>query len=74
MLFQCAGKIRTGTALTRGEPRPSATDLREARYPMALHVLAGRPFPRATDGNAEWSLRAWRIADLDLAEVPITVP
>lgn len=58
----------------RGEPRPSATDLREARYPMALHVLAGRPFPRATDGNAEWSLRAWRIADLDLAEVPITVP
>lgn len=47
-----------------GEAKPSATDLREAGYPMALHVLAGRE-------DKKWSLRAWRISDGTSAEVAI---
>lgn len=57
----------------RGEARPSATDLREARYPMALHVLAGRPAQTVMDDDGTWSLRAWRIVDGKAVEVPITL-
>lgn len=46
------------------DAKPSATDLREARYPMALHVLAGRQ-------DREWSLRSWRLADGSAVPVPI---
>jgi proteasome lid subunit RPN8/RPN11 len=46
-----------------GAAEPSATDMREARYPAALHVLSGR------DGE----LRAWRIQELSGVEVPLSV-
>lgn len=49
-----------------GEPRPSATDLREARYPMALQVLAG------LEGTAS-VLRAWRIAGGTSTEVGLRI-
>lgn len=46
-----------------GAAEPSPTDLREARYPAALHLLAGR------DGE----LRAWRIRADGAEEVPLEV-
>jgi proteasome lid subunit RPN8/RPN11 len=46
-----------------GAAEPSTTDLREARYPAALHVLSGR----------EGELRAWRIHQLSCVEVPLSV-
>jgi proteasome lid subunit RPN8/RPN11 len=48
------------------EARPSATDLREARYSMALHVLAG------LKGTAN-VLRAWRIVDGTSTEVGLRI-
>jgi [CysO sulfur-carrier protein]-S-L-cysteine hydrolase len=46
-----------------GSAEPSPSDIREARYPAALHLLTGR------DGR----LRAWRIRAGSATEVPLTV-
>jgi len=46
-----------------GAAEPSATDIREARYPDALHLLCG----------GDGSLRAWRIGEGAATEVPLTV-
>lgn len=48
----------------RSAAEPSATDIREARYPAALHLLAG----------AGGELRAWRIADGGAVEVSLQAP
>lgn len=47
---------------------PSATDLREARYPV-LQLLAGMPDAEA----GEWGLRAWRVEGERCAEVPLRI-
>ena len=46
-----------------GPAEPSPTDVREARYPAALHLLSGR-------GG---ELRAWRIRDGRAEELPLEV-
>jgi proteasome lid subunit RPN8/RPN11 len=56
-----------------GEPRPSTTDLREARYPMAMHLLAGLRSDLPADGQAASMLRAWRIADGTPVEVDLRI-
>ena len=54
-------------AIFHSHPRtaaePSASDIREARYPDALHLLSG----------ANGELRAWRIAAVGATEVPLCV-
>ncbi|HSK94925.1 MAG TPA: M67 family metallopeptidase [Candidatus Angelobacter sp.] len=47
---------------------PSASDLREARYPDALHLIASMADAAAPPASA---LRAWRIVDGRATEVPI---
>lgn len=47
---------------------PSASDVREARYPDALHVLAS-----LDGGFSEQALRAWRIRDGHSQEVPLVI-
>lgn len=49
---------------------PSPTDVREARYPDVVHVLA-----TLTDVDAapDAALRAWRIRDGTMHEVPLVV-
>jgi len=44
---------------------PSPSDLREARYPV-IHLVASL-------AGASAEIRAWRIADGEAAEVPLTV-
>ncbi len=44
---------------------PSLTDVRESRYPDALQLVVSMAAPDAPE------LRAWRIADATLEEVPI---
>ena len=46
---------------------PSAADVREARYPDALHVVATLA---PSDGSAS-EMRAWRIVDGSIREVPL---
>ena len=46
-----------------GEAEPSPTDVREAHYPAALHLLAGRA----------GELRAWRIGDAGVEAVRLEV-
>jgi [CysO sulfur-carrier protein]-S-L-cysteine hydrolase len=52
----------------RSVPAPSATDVREARYPGLLHLIVGRGGP---DGSTE--PRAWRIDEDECTEVPLRV-
>jgi proteasome lid subunit RPN8/RPN11 len=52
----------------RGAGVPSATDVREAMYPDAFHLLAGQSAPPSRMG-----LRAWRIRDGAAIEAAITV-
>ncbi|HET6819578.1 MAG TPA: M67 family metallopeptidase [Candidatus Limnocylindria bacterium] len=47
----------------RSAAKPSATDVREARYPDALHVLSG----------SQGELRAWRIRGGYATEVALSV-
>jgi [CysO sulfur-carrier protein]-S-L-cysteine hydrolase len=47
----------------RSVAEPSPSDIREARYPDAVHVLAG----------ADSELRAWRINGGGVAEIPLRV-
>lgn len=47
-----------------GPPVPSATDVAEAYYPEAVYVIAAPV-------RGEWRLRAFRIADGTVREVPI---
>lgn len=49
---------------------PSASDLREARYPDALHLIASLADGGAPPGEA---LRAWRIVEGRAIEVPIEI-
>jgi proteasome lid subunit RPN8/RPN11 len=56
-----------------GPARPSATDLREARYPMALHVLAGLGASATRDSAPASLLRAWRIANGICTEVSLRI-
>lgn len=49
---------------------PSSSDLREAGYPEALHVIATMADPSAGPAAA---LRAWRIVDGRPIEVPIEI-
>ena len=49
---------------------PSATDVRDARYPDALHVLATLSDP---DVAPRTGLRAWRIRDGRPHEVPLVI-
>jgi [CysO sulfur-carrier protein]-S-L-cysteine hydrolase len=49
---------------------PSASDVREARYPDALHVIASLLNPAARPGEA---LRAWRLRAGDVGEVPLLI-
>ncbi len=52
----------------RGEPRPSPTDVADARYPEALHLIVG-----PLDGSRPLEVRAWRIAGQEAAEVALEV-
>lgn len=47
---------------------PSPTDVREARYPDALHVVA-----TLRSGSSGGSIRAWRIVDGSTSEVPLEI-
>jgi [CysO sulfur-carrier protein]-S-L-cysteine hydrolase len=49
---------------------PSTTDVREARWPDALHLLASVADPGDAPGGA---LRAWRIRDGAATEVPLEI-
>lgn len=49
---------------------PSAADIREARYPDALHLLASLADPRA---GPDAALRAWRLRDGVATEVPLEI-
>ncbi|HEY7463672.1 MAG TPA: M67 family metallopeptidase [Candidatus Limnocylindria bacterium] len=49
---------------------PSATDIREAMYPEAMHLLASLVEP---DGAAADALRAWRIRDGRAVELPLEI-
>jgi proteasome lid subunit RPN8/RPN11 len=53
-----------------GPAAPSATDVREAMYPEALHLLASMTEPDAAGGDA---LRAWRIHQGRATEVPLEI-
>ena len=55
---------------TRSPAAPSATDRRAAQYPDALYLLATLADPHA---SAAASLRAWRIRDGEVTEVPLRV-
>lgn len=59
-------------AIFHSHPRsasvPSASDLREARYPAALHLVAGLGAP-----DASRTLRAWRIDGGECVEVPLRI-
>jgi proteasome lid subunit RPN8/RPN11 len=47
---------------------PSPTDRRQAKYPDAVYLLATLMDPDATPMQA---LRAWRISDGDVTELPV---
>lgn len=49
---------------------PSPTDVREARYPDALQIIASLADPDAPPAVA---LRAWRIGEGSSTEVPIVI-
>lgn len=49
---------------------PSETDLREARYPDALQIVVSLPSTVAESDDAA-SLRAWRLRDGGLEELPL---
>ncbi len=49
---------------------PSATDVRESRYPDALHLLASIEAPWVLP---EQSLRAWSVGPDGAAEVPLLI-
>lgn len=49
---------------------PSATDVREARYPDALQLIASMADPDAAPAVA---LRAWRVGEAASTEVPIVI-
>jgi len=49
---------------------PSATDLRQAQYPDACHLLASLADP---DAGPEDTLRAWTIGDGSASEVPLRI-
>lgn len=53
-----------------GPAEPSATDVREAFYPEALHLLASMADPSAA---AREALRAWRIHDGRATELRLEV-
>jgi proteasome lid subunit RPN8/RPN11 len=55
---------------TRSAAVPSATDLRAATFPDALHVLASLADADAPPASA---LRAWRISGDQAFEVPLTI-
>lgn len=55
---------------TRSAAVPSPTDLRAAGYPDAFHLLASLADP---DAPPERALRAWRIADGEATEVPLSL-
>ena len=55
---------------TRSPAVPSATDLREARYPDPFYLLASLAEASAPP---EVALRAWRIVDGRSSEVPLTI-
>ena len=55
---------------TRSPAVPSPTDRRAAMYPDAFHLLANLADTDAAPGDA---LRAWRIADGEASEVPLTI-
>jgi proteasome lid subunit RPN8/RPN11 len=49
---------------------PSPTDIREARYPAAVHLVASLVDPGTSVSRA---LRGWRIADGRAREVPLVI-
>lgn len=49
---------------------PSPTDVREARYPDALQLIASLADPDAAPAG---SLRAWRVGEGSSTEVPIVI-
>jgi proteasome lid subunit RPN8/RPN11 len=51
---------------TRSEPEPSQTDINLAFYPDALYVIVGV-------AGEEDDVRAWRIVDGQVSEVPLEV-
>ena len=51
---------------TRSDPEPSQTDINLAFYPDALYLIVGV-------AGAEADVRAWRIVDGQVAEVPLEV-
>lgn len=55
---------------TRSPAVPSATDLREARYPEPFYLLASLS---ESGAPPERALRAWRITDGQSAEVPLAI-
>ncbi len=55
---------------TRSTAEPSATDVRAATFPDALHLLASLADPEAPPASA---LRAWRITGDQAVEVPLTI-
>jgi len=55
---------------TRSAAVPSATDRRTAMYPVPFYLLASLAQPDAPPASA---LRAWRIADGEATEVPLSL-
>lgn len=55
---------------TRSPAVPSPTDRRAAMYPDAFYLLATLADPAA---GPERALRAWRIRDGEVAEVPLSI-
>ena len=53
--------------------RPSPTDVREAHYPDALHLLVSLDPAAADPAIGAESVRAWRIVDGGVHEVAITI-
>ena len=53
--------------------RPSPTDLRESHYPDSLYVLVSLDPAEAEAATGGPSIRAWRIVDGGVHEVPLTI-
>lgn len=56
---------------THSPARPSQTDIRLALYPDALYVLVSLDPAEAHPETGAESVRAWRIVDGEVTEVPI---
>lgn len=57
----------------RSPARPSPTDVGLAFYPDALYVLVSLADDQADPATGRPDVRAWRIVDGDVSEVPLSV-